>query len=243
MASVTDENLNEFTTKSPREVVYNLRQLIIAGERVSVMFHEGQESFLTILIDVDEDAGILYFDWGGSETTIRKFLQSERNFFICSPGGIRNQFMVGKVWETEVDKRKAFATYLPQSFTRLQRREFFRLSLPMSLRPQCSAQTAKHPQPLALSIVDISIGGVGIEIAQSKLDFVIGETIDRVGIPLGTFGRIDVNLKVRFSGQASRGGKEITVLGTEFVKLSGAQENIVQRFMTHIQRELKARAP
>lgn len=243
MASVIDENLHQFTTKSPREVAYNLRQLVQAGERVSVMFNEGQESFLTILLDVDEDTGLLYFDWGGTESTVRKFLQSERNFFICTPGGIRNQFVVGKVWEAEVDKRRAFATRLPQSFTRLQRREFFRLTLPMSQRPQCSIRSANHPQALAFSVVDIGIGGVGLEIAQGKLNFVIGETIERVGIPLGTFGRIDVDFKIRFSAQVTRAGKEITILGCEFVKLSGAQENTLQRFITQIQREIKARAP
>jgi c-di-GMP-binding flagellar brake protein YcgR len=242
MASVIEEDLEEYTSKAPREVAYNLRQLIQAGERISVIFADGHESFLTILLDIDEDTGLLYFDWGGAEDTVRKFLQSDRNFFVCNPSGIRNQFMVGKVWEVQFEKRRAFATRLPQRFMRLQRREFFRLSLPFSLRPQCSLQSTQHPKPLLLSIVDIGIGGAGFEIPQGTLDFSAGEILERSGIVLGTSARIDVEFNVRYTGRLTRGGKETARMGCQFVRLNGHQEHELQRFLTHVQRELKARA-
>lgn len=242
MASVIDEDLEEFTSSAPREVAYNLRQLVQAGERVSVIFGEGEESFLTILIDIDEDTGLLYFDWGGSDSTVRKFLESERNFFICTPQGIRNQFMVGKVWEAEIDGRRAFATRLPKRYMRLQRREFFRLALPITQRPQCGVQSSQNPQRLVLPVVDIGIGGLGFELPGGRFEFAAGEILTRASFALGTFGRIDIDLKVRYATRLTRGGKETARMGCEFVNLSGAMEHTLQRFLTHVQRELKARA-
>jgi c-di-GMP-binding flagellar brake protein YcgR len=59
---------------------------------------------------------------------------------------------------------------------------------------------------------------------------------------LGTFGRITVDLNVRYTARLTRGGKETARMGCSFVKLSGAMEHNLQRFLTHIQREAKARA-
>jgi c-di-GMP-binding flagellar brake protein YcgR len=173
---------------------------------------------------------------------VRKFLQSERNFFICSPGGIRNQFMVGKVWEAEFDRRRAFATRLPQRFMRLQRREFFRLHLPMTQRPQCSVQSDKYPQPLSLAVVDIGIGGIGLESMTPKLPYSAGEILPGILIPLGNYGRLNVDLNVRYTTQITRGNKEHGRMGCQFLKLPGPQEHDLQRFLTHIQREIKAKS-
>lgn len=241
MASVIEDNVDDFTITSPREVMFYLRQLIQHGERLSVIFNEGRDSFLTVLVDLNEDDGLLYFDWGGSEEINRRFLQADRAFFVCAPQGIRNQFMCGKAWEVEVDRRRAYATRLPARYIRLQRREFFRLTLPMSLRPQVGIQSEQNPQRLVVSLIDIGIGGVCLEAPVSRLPYTPGEILTRVGINLGTFGRIDVELNVRSNYPMSRGNKEVTRLGCQFVKLSGAQEHTIQRFITHIQREEKAR--
>lgn len=242
MTSVIEEDLEEFTTSAPREVAYNLRQLVQAGERISVIFDDGRESFLTVLLDIDEDTGLLYFDWASSAETVQKFLQSERNFFVCAPGGIRQQFLTGKVWEASIDKKRAFATRLPKRFMRLQRREFFRLVLPISLRPECGIESLQHPQRLVLPVVDVGIGGVAFESPTAAPDFAAGEILTGVGIALGTFGRIDVDLNVRYTTRLTRGGKETVRMGARFVALNSAQDHILQRFLTHVQRELKARA-
>lgn len=242
MSSVIEEDLEEFTTKAPREVAYNLRQLVQAGERVSVVFDEGKESFLTVLIDIDEDTGLLYFDWGGSETLNQKFLKSERNFFVCAPGGIRNQFMVGKVWEVQVDKRRAFAARLPQRYMRLQRREFFRMTLPITQRPKCGLHSEQHRQEQVYAVVDIGIGGVGFETPGGSFDYVPGEILQGAVIDVGAFGRIRVDLNVRYTTQLTRGGKETARMGCAFVDLGHAGEHGLQKFLTHVQRELKARA-
>lgn len=161
--AITADELEKFTTNNRREILFYLHQLINDGERVSVVFDGGNETVLTLLLNVEEAENSLIFDWGGSETANRKLLQSDRNFFVCAPHGVKNQFSTGSVREITYQQRRAFATRLPEQYTRLQRREFFRLVLPMTRRPPCVIRQADKPV-LNLSVVDISIGGIAAEL-------------------------------------------------------------------------------
>jgi c-di-GMP-binding flagellar brake protein YcgR len=238
--TITAEELDRFTTHHRREILFYLHQLINDGERVSVIFNEGSETVLTVLLDIDEAENLLIFDWGGSEIANRKLLRSERNIFVCAPHGVKNQFSTGQVYETAYKQRPAFATRLPEHYTRLQRREFFRLVLPLTRRPPC---TLNRPggQPLQLSVVDISIGGIAAELPGGKLDYEIGQILPKARIELKGIGSIEVDLVVRNCSEVQRGGKVSARVGCQFVKLGHALEHQLQRFITDVQREERAR--
>lgn len=234
------DELEKFTTHNRREITFYLRQLINDGERISVMFDGGHENVLTMLLDIDEENNQLIFDWGGSETVNRKLLQSDRNFFVCSPHGVKNHFLTGAVRETTYQKRRAFATRLPDHYTRLQRREFFRLVLPMTRRPICTLPLPDG-KTMQLLVVDISIGGIAAELPGAALPFSIGEKLPRASIELKGIGKLEVDLDVRNTGDVNRGGKTSGRIGCNFINLSHAKENQLQRFITDVQREERAR--
>jgi c-di-GMP-binding flagellar brake protein YcgR len=238
--TISAEELEKFTTQHRREILFYLHQLINDGERVSVVFDNGNETLLTVLLDIDEAENLLIFDWGGSQAANRKLLASDRNFFICAPHGVKNQFVTGPVYETTHKKRPAFSTRLPDHYTRLQRREFFRLVLPLTRRPPCTLRRENGAQQ-QLSVVDISIGGIAAELPGGKLDFEIGQVLKGSRIELKGVGTLDVDLEVRNSGEVQRGGKVSGRIGCQFVKLSHAMENQLQRFITDVQREERAR--
>ncbi|MDP1526145.1 MAG: flagellar brake protein [Rhodocyclaceae bacterium] len=237
---ITADELEKFTTNNRREVLFYLHQLINDGERVSVIFAEGSETVLTVLLNVDEAEDMLIFDWGGSEESNRKLLQSERNYFVCAPHGVKNQFSTGPVYETTYQKRPAFSTRLPDHYTRLQRREFFRLVLPMTRRPPCVVRQEGKPV-LNLSVVDISIGGIAAELPGGGLDIQLDQILPKARIDLKTIGTLEVDLQVRNRAEIQRGGKPVSRIGCNFVKLSNAMENQLQRFITDVQREERAR--
>ncbi len=181
--TINAEDLDKFTTDHRREILFYLRQLINDGERISIMFNEGNESILTVLLQIDASQNRLIFDWGGSEEVNRKLLKSERNFFVCAPHGVRNQFLTGAVSEISYQQRRAFAIRLPAQYTRLQRREFFRLVLPMTRRPRCTLPQ-ENGEWLQLSVIDISIGGVAMEFSPGQSPVEIGQKIARAHIEL-----------------------------------------------------------
>ncbi len=238
--TITAEEYEKFTSTNRREILFYLHQLINDGERISLVFNEGQDALLTVLLEVNDDSNQLIFDWGGSEETNRKLLHSERNFFVCAPHGVANKFMTGKVHQITHKKRPAFTTHIPAQYTRLQRREFFRLVLPMTRRPTCTLAMADGAT-MQLSIIDISIGGVAAELPGGKLPFDIGRTLPHAHIDLKGVGMLDVDLEVRNSCEVQRGGKVSGRIGCRFVKLSHAMENHLQRFITDVQREERAR--
>lgn len=234
------EELEKFTTYNRREILFHLRQLINDGERVSVIFNEGSETVLTVLLDINESSDRLLFDWGGSEDANRKLLRSGHNLFVCSPHGIKNQFVSGPVREATYQQRPAFATQLPDHYTRLQRREYFRLTLPLTRRPPCFIGQ-DGGSGLQLSVVDISIGGIAAELPGGRLPFSVGQILPRARIELKGFGTLEVDLEVRNSIEVQRGGRTNGRIGCQFVKLSHAMEHQLQRFITDVQREERAR--
>lgn len=236
-----DENLEEYTLTSRREILFYLHQLINDGERISVVFDEGRETLLTVLLHVNDEKGTLIFDWGGSETANRRLLNSERNFFICAPQGIRNQFITGRIVETTYKGSKAFATQIPAKYVRLQRRQFFRLVLPMTQRLQCTLPGAGEGQKMVFQAMDIGIGGIGIETPSANPPFELGQVIKGVEVDMKNFGVLTVEAEVRFVGTVQRGNKQAGRLGCLFVKLTPAQEHQLQKFITHVQREERAR--
>ncbi len=238
--TISADELERFTTRHRREILFYLHQLINDGERISVTFSEGRETVLTLLLDVNEAENMLIFDWGGSEATNRKLMQSERNFFLCAPQGIKHQFMAGKVYETIFRKRRAFATRIPDQFTRLQRREFFRLILPMTQRPPCTVGQAGG-DPLQLAVVDISIGGIAAELSGARIPFEVGDRLSPATLELKGVGILEITLEVRDKIEILRGGKSGDRIGCRFVNLSHAMETKLQRFITHVQREERSR--
>lgn len=238
--TIKAEELEKFTTHNRREILFYLNQLINDGERVSVIFDGGSETVLTVLLNLNDEANQLIFDWGGSEESNRKLLQSERNFFACAPHGVKNHFVTGAVRETTYEKRRAFVTNLPDHYTRLQRREYFRLVLPMTRRPPCTV-ALPDGKAMQLSVVDISIGGIGAEFPAGTTPFSLGMKLARARIELKGIGALEVDLEVCNMGQVQRGDKHYNRIGCNFMKISHAVENQLQRFITDVQREERAR--
>lgn len=238
--TITAEDIDKFTSHNRREILFYLHQLINDGERISVIFDGGRETVLTVLLDVDEESSRLIFDWGSSDSSNRKLLMSDRVFFVCAPHGVKNQFSTGAVHEIEYKKRRAFATRLPDHYTRLQRREFFRLVLPITRRPTCSIPR-DDGSPLVLSVTDISIGGIAAERPGGLLPFTIGDKLPRARIELKGVGTLETDLEIRNTSQVTRGGKASGRIGCSFVKISNAMENQLQKFITEVQREERAR--
>lgn len=240
MSILSSENLDEFTITFRREILFYLRQLINEGVQLTVTFNEGRDTLLTMLLDVDEAKDLLIFDWGGSEEINTRFLRSEKNYFVARPQGVRNQFATGQARETTYNKRRAFAVKLPEKYIRLQRREFFRLTLPITQRPTC-IMTSPEGKEMKLETVDIGLGGVALEVPALDFPVELGMVFPQARIDIKNQGILRVDLKVCYRGEITRGSKQVVRLGCNFVKVTHGQENELQKFITHVQREERAK--
>ena len=94
---------------------------------------------------------------------------------------------------------------------------------------------------LETSVLDIGLGGVGLEIALASVPWEVTEMISDAKIQLKDFGDLKVNFDIRYINQATRGAKQTIRMGCQFDHLSPAQEQMLQKYITHVQREERAR--
>jgi c-di-GMP-binding flagellar brake protein YcgR len=237
--SYTDNDIERCTLTGRREIVFQLRGLIKQGERISVTFNSGQNSFLTVLIDVSDDDANLYFDIGGSDETNRAFLRADHCTFTSIVEGIRIQFPAPQAREKTLRGEKVFVVPVPKTLLRLQRRDMFRLQLPSS-KPYICRIRRSSPQELALPLHDISIGGIGV-LSTEKLAFEPLEILDNSWIDLRDSGALALTLEVRYITELeSRNGKPLWHMGCQFIKLSALNETLIQRFMGRLEAERRA---
>ena len=239
--SYSDDDIDSFTITSRSEIIFYLHQLINDQEPLSVMFDEGRESMLTMALDLDEGKNQLILDWGGSEETNKRLLKAASTNFVANPLGVRNLFQTAGVSATTYEKRPAFVTALPKKYVRLQRREYFRLTLPITQRAPCriTLRSAESERAITASVIDLCVGGVGLEV-KGTLALELGQILAKATIDLGKSGLIHADLEVRFVGQMIRGSEQVTRIGCNFVKLGRSEDNMVQRFITQIQRDQRA---
>lgn len=240
MYGLTEENIDDFTLTDRDGIIFCLHRLIDDCDPVSVVFNEGRDNILTMLLHVNEEQDTLILDWGSSEEVNKRFLVSERNFVVAMPHGIRNQFLAEKPSKVTYKKRPAFAVKLPKKYIRLQRREYFRLVLPITQRPKCSFVLA-NGSTLDTEVLDIGLGGIGLEVASASVPGEVGDKIADAAIDLNDFGELRVNLDIRYINKTEREIKKTSRIGCKFENLAPAQEHLLQKYITHLQREERAR--
>jgi len=235
----SEEDLERCTLISRREILFQLRSLIRQSERISVAYDEGRQSFLTVLIDVSEANDCLYFDISGSEETNQAFMKSERCLFAGIVGGIRIQFSGKRPRITSLDGERVFAIALPKSLLRLQRRDAFRLQLPSS-KPYICRIHRGTPEEIALPLYDISVGGIGIQVAENP-EFETMAQLKDSWIDLREAGIFSATLEVRYiMATESRASKLLWHMGCRFLDLAPLNETLIQRFMARIEAERKS---
>jgi len=240
------EDYGEYLLHSKAEIAAVLRSLIQRRALVSAYLDPGRDFLLTSLLEVDTDSGSVVLDWGRDEKTNRQALLAERVILGALVDKVKVQFILSNLAETSSAGQPAFRAELPSKVLRLQRREYFRLSTPIA-KPVKFVTTIKRVDGSTLvaeaSLLDISGGGVGL-MATPSLSALLpsGMALTDCKMTLPDEGLLVANLCVRNKFDVTtRGGARYVRIGCEFVALPGARMSMVQRYITRIERERKAR--
>ena len=237
----SDEEIERCTLTSPHEIGFLIKNLVKRGDRISVIFQEGRQSFLTVLLGVSTKEGVFYFDIGGSNDINQAFLKAESCTFSAFVDGVRIQFSAKGCSETKLDGERAFVAPIPSRLLRLQRREVFRLQLPSTKPFTCRLRRGTQKEDL-LPLHDISLGGIGI-LMPNALKYEQLEKLENCWLDLRESGIVHCALEVRYvNAMESRTGKPLWHMGCKFVGLPPMDEMQIQRFMARIEAERRALA-
>jgi c-di-GMP-binding flagellar brake protein YcgR len=232
----------QYLLHAKSEILFVLRSLLQHVSQITVFFHEGKDLLLTTLVAVSDDA--LIIDYGASSEMNRKALTVDKLFCVASLKKVRIQFLLRGLTQVTYEGRPAFQAKLPTDLLRLQRREFFRLTMPITRPLKCtipSTDDAGGERFIEVNVVDISGGGLAIALPDG-VEFEDDAEFPNCSIELPEVGTVTATVAIRNQFEITlRSGARVRRAGCEFVKLSGPMLTLVQRYIIKVERERKAR--
>lgn len=236
----------QYLLHSKVEIAAILRALMQKRALISAYFNKNRSFLLTAVLAVDTAAGKLVLDYGRESETNRLALLAEKLLLTAAVDKVKVQFTLGKLSETQHAGLPAFSAALPDKLLRLQRRECFRLSTPITKPVKCTATIRREDGSTCLleaPLLDISGGGIGL-MAPPSLAALLqrGAIMSDCKVSLPDEGLLVASLCVRNKlDSTTRGGSHYVRIGCEFIALPGTRMNMLQRYINRIERERKAR--
>jgi c-di-GMP-binding flagellar brake protein YcgR len=126
---------------------------------------------------------------------------------------------------------------------RLQRRENYRIKLPLGQPVQCQVHwNPANPESLtSIRVADLSCGGLALVDFADSVKLVPGNVYADCRIGLGEIGTVTVDLEVvHVVEMTTRNNTRSRRCGCRFVKPPSAMGTLIQRYINKIERDQKA---
>lgn len=234
---LSDEEEREFRITSVRQIQSFLRDISEKG-LLTAFYYDGAKDFImTPLLDVGDKG--FWVEQGADMPKNRRIAESRRITLVSLLNQVKVQFSVDGVRAVTHQGYPAFYLPLPVSLFRIQRREYYRLSVPSSecLRCIIPVNDSQAGSRIEVPVVDIGGGGLRLSYAENNIEFVTGQTYAGCQIDLPEVGRIEVTIRVKNLVSISpKPGQTITRIGCEFKNLDNAAAVLLQRYVTMMQR-------
>lgn len=235
---------NDYMLYSKTEILSILRTLISRASLITVYFNHGNDFLMTSLLAIEPNGEYMLLDIGGNQEMNQRALQADKLICITSLDKIKIQFVLRTLQSKQFEERSAFRTEVPKALMRLQRREFFRLLLPVTRPLKCQLPLLKKDNTKTVfeaSILDISGGGIGIQAPSDDIRFDTDMLLEDAQIELPGIGNITVMLRVRSMYEVILlNGTRSRRAGCQFISPSGQALTLIQRFIIKAERDRKA---
>lgn len=236
LPSLSDDEIEDrYFLLGRMEILSVLNDLIHFREPVTVYFNGGRDFFQTILLEARADA--LVFDLSGDPEANRHLPASSTCLFVSHLNGIRVQFLGTQPVRFSWGGSDAFCVPLPERLVRVQRRESYRILLPVA-RPLVARLYAEDDSAIGeWPAHDLSVGGLGLALVGLP-PFEAGQAIARLVLTLPLPVTIDCAAQVRHITQtAERQEGNRYRIGLSFVDLAPAASVAIQRYITRIEHQ------
>lgn len=239
-----DLDLSPFKVNSRREIIALMRALCDQRQLIRMLFGNSDESSVTTILHVDEDNSTVILDAPADAGMSRHMLDSKNISFETVLERIRILFFATDITACDYGDLPALRIGLPVSMIRLQRREYYRVATPLATPLRCTIQVTdgETVQPVTLSLLNVSGGGITIIDDQHQLDHTVGRIYRGCQIYLPGSTVVTTALEIRNSVDLRmENGKHSRRLGCLFHDLPKAMLAVIQRYITRLEREQNAR--
>lgn len=227
------------------EIAAILGTLRKTGSTVTAYFGGDNDFILTAIIAVRPQRGDVVVDCGADAAANQRALQAGKINFVAAHDRIKIQFVAESLRQVHFDGRDAFSMPIPGALLRLQRREYFRITTPLTRPLKCviGPQAAPLRTAAEVTIVDISCGGVAIIDAAGPADLDTGVRLRGCRILLPDLGEVATDIMVKSTFEVTlRNGAKHKRAGCEFVDMRERDRAMIQRYINRLERERRDRA-
>lgn len=236
----------QFILSSRQEIIFYLRLLAKQRSIVTIYINSGQDFFLSSIVAIDETKSQVILDPSSDPENNALALSARQITLLAKLDRVEMQLRLKGVVASMLQGQSTLVAAFPEAMLRLQRREFFRLEPPLATPLHCKLSTHHgegQNRTVELTLSDISGGGISlIGPLEMAADFSRDSLFQDCRLEIPGEGVIQVNLRVRKVIEISaRSGEHSLRIGCEFVNLPSSRLTFIERYITRIERERKAR--
>lgn len=237
---------SQYRVHSRREIISLLNNLMQRNQALTLLINHGPDSIMTLILDIDEQNNTITIDAAKSNMMNELIVSSNQLHFEALFNNIRLTFVANQAKAAINQVQAALIVPIPESMVRLQRRNAFRVTTPITKPLRCVFRVTKPDGTYAAitaNLSNISVGGVGLIDESLALDVTKGMIYKDCKLELSETTTISVNLEMRDSQQIKLpNGKIVNRFGCSFVGLPNQTEATIQRTITQLERNQNARA-
>jgi len=235
------DDASEYLLRSPVEVAFILKALAKKRTAISAYYGATADFATTALLLVDTAAGHMYLDLSPDQTANLALQSAQHVICVTSHDKVKVQFDLGRLERVIYEGRGAFRARLPDKLLKLQRRNYYRLSVPYNQTIKCTIPLPDQ-MPVQVEIMDISIGGIGVIGYTPDIPLQPGMVYENCSLNLPGFGLVITSLQVRTSFDFMlRSGVHTQRAGCRFLDLSPQTESLIQRYILEQERKYRSR--
>jgi c-di-GMP-binding flagellar brake protein YcgR len=233
-----DALLARYTLHSRSDILFQLRAIQKRKLLVNLDLRNSRQIVVTSVLAVNETRNTLILDSARGDALNQELMSSKGAEFVAQLDGVSISFATGPVTWCTYEGLPALRIALPTSLIRLQRREHFRVPMPIANPVKCIVPSADgDTDPITTHLMDIGCGGVAIAETSGRLSPETGRILPDCRLLLPESDTIVTSLEVRNSAQIRlTNGVFQTRLGCQFVDLPKDMAAKLQRFVMDIER-------
>jgi c-di-GMP-binding flagellar brake protein YcgR len=227
---------DRFRIHSRMEIVGLLRAVGAHRELVTVQFGNAADFVVSAVLAVNSDFGEVVLDYGADEAAMQRLLKSDRLRISTQLDHVRILFQADVAEAVRFEDGLAFRVRLPDSILRFQRRDSYRLKVPLGRALMCEVPANDAgTDRLSLRVRDISVAGIGLVDFPKQFRVAVGMVWPGCRIDLPGLGTLTGEVEVMHTTES-----DVRRAGCRFRNLPFPMQNLIQRYITKVEREQHA---
>ena len=227
--------LEDFRISAVPEVLAMLKRLQDGNVIVHLNGSDGA-TYTTTLWSVDPVRGLISFSAEGENNQVQSLVESADAVAVAYLDSIKLQFDAVGLVMVHNGRSAVLNCAMPRELFRVQRRNGFRVRPLLRSTPMARVRhPAIHEMPLALRVLDVSIGGCALFLPDDVPPLPPGVVLNGVQMDLDVDTRIHVALRLQHVTSINPDSRGVR-LGCEIVNPSADVARALQRYIDQTQK-------